>query len=89
MLVLSDDDFAKLGIDRRNRDRVAKERLAQAALVQEPPRSRRVDDAQPMFDQSSPSLGHGALDPVSGVAALLLAVVAIVLSLRRTGTDVR
>jgi Ca-activated chloride channel family protein len=80
MVVLSDGDFLKHGIERNNQKRVAAERTAQAARVNQPAVTRRVDAQQPMFGNGggrSHSLGGGgAIDPISGTIALTLAAAA-------------
>lgn len=73
MLVLADADFDRLGIDRRNRERVSREREAQAVRAASPVRDRRVDASSPAFSSPAPSVGGGALDPFSVVAMLSLA----------------
>jgi Ca-activated chloride channel family protein len=84
MVVLADETHQARGIERRNRDRVALERQAQAARAAQPAPSYRVDQpapgAPPMFDRPAPSLGggsgesrgSGAIDPVSAGLAVLL-----------------
>ena len=65
------------GIERRNRERVAVERQAQAARAAQPAPSYHVDrQSQPMFNQPAPSAGGsrggGAFDPLTaGLAAAL------------------
>lgn len=59
MVLLSDEAFAKRGIDRRNQTRVAEERRAQALRSSQPIKNYRVDQTAPMFPQNAPSLGHG------------------------------
>lgn len=88
MVVLSEEAFTRHGIGRANRDRVAIERQAKAQRESRPVVSRRVDAAQPMFDQAAPTLsgggggsGGGALDP--GMATLALLVAACVYFLSR------
>lgn len=76
MLVLADDAFHRHGIERKNRERVLRERSAQAARASSPaPTSRRVDQAQPFTPSTAPSIsggaGGGALPPL--VAILLAA----------------
>jgi len=68
MVVLTDETFERLGIDRRNRERIERER---AARTQRGGRThaRRVDTASPMFNHRSPSLGGGAFDPLSALGA--------------------
>jgi Ca-activated chloride channel homolog len=74
MLVLSDEGFTRHGIERRNRERVAVERQAQAVRAAAPPRDRRVDAAQPAFPGRVPRVnGGGAVDPLSAVVAVTLA----------------
>jgi len=76
MLLLSDDGFERHGLERQNRERVAIERKAQSVRAKQAPVNRRVDQSQPMFHEPAPSRrGAGAIDPLSGVLALLLAVV--------------
>jgi Ca-activated chloride channel family protein len=70
MLVLSDTDFERHGIERNNRERVAVEQNAQAQRIQQPIASNRIDQSQPMFNHPTPRAGGGALDPLS---ALLIA----------------
>ncbi len=75
MVVLDDASFAKRGIGRRNQQRLAVERQAQAARAAQPARDARVDQAQPAFQRPAHSLGGGsgggALDRGSVVALLL------------------
>ena len=69
--------FVQLGIERRNRDRVAVEAAAAAKRaaqpVAQPVAQRRVDQAQPLFQGTRPSHGGGA--GAIGPAALLLMLV--------------
>ena len=78
MVALSDADFARAGVDRRNRDRTAIEHVAQDAQAGAPPVARRVDAPSPAFQHRAPSLGGGgAVDPVSGALALGLGALAL------------
>jgi len=77
MVVLSDGSFESRGIERRNRDRVAKERQAQAVRASAPARQTRVDRETPAFKHRAPRIGGGAIDPLSlgligGLAGLAL-----------------
>ncbi|MBW2274278.1 MAG: VWA domain-containing protein [Deltaproteobacteria bacterium] len=81
MLVLGDESFARHGIERRNRERVAREHTAQAQRSQQPAQNRRVDRNKPMFDLPTPSVGGGAIDPVSG--GLVLGLAGLALGARR------
>jgi Ca-activated chloride channel homolog len=89
MVVLADESFQARGIERRNRERVALERQAQAARAAQPAPSHRVDQAQPMFNQPAPSVGGqsrggGAFDPLgAGLAVAMSAVVLLGLRRRR------
>lgn len=87
MLVLSDEAFARHGIERRNQARVATEREAQARRAGQPVQGYRVDRDRPMFDWPAPSLGGGALDPIGGALALGLGALALAStrSARRAG----
>jgi Ca-activated chloride channel family protein len=83
MVVLTDESFAARGIERRNRERVAIERAAQAVRATQPAASARVDQHQPMFNGTAPSAGSngaGGLDPVAAV--ITLAVAGLTFSLR-------
>jgi Ca-activated chloride channel family protein len=73
MLVLDDDDFARHGIGRTNQARVAREREAQAIRAASPARDRRVDQSNPAFSSPAPSVGGGAIDPISAFILLSLA----------------
>jgi Ca-activated chloride channel family protein len=73
MVVVNDEVFAQLGIERRNRHRVAVEAEAAEKRATQPVAQRRVDQAQPMFQGQRPSHGGGA--GAIGPAALLLMLV--------------
>jgi Ca-activated chloride channel family protein len=77
MIVLSDAAFQRHGIERRNQRRTAIEHQAQAQRHSQPVRNHRVDRKQPMFDLPAPGIGGGAIDPLSGAAALGLAALAV------------
>ena len=82
MVVLSDRAFEQRGIQRRNRDRVAAERAAQAQRAAQPVAvNYRADRQQPMFEgRKAPRVGGGAIDPFS---ASLLGLMALGLAARR------
>jgi Ca-activated chloride channel family protein len=67
MVVVRQEVYAQLGIERRNQTRLAAESQAQAARAAQPVAERRVDQAQPMFQANRPSFGGGAgaIDPLS------------------------
>ena len=71
MVALSDESFASRGIERRNRDRVRRERQARTVRAGRPPQSSRVDQSRPMFQHSAPGAnGLGAIDPLTGAIAV-------------------
>lgn len=65
MIVLPEERFEELGINRLNRDRIEKEQLARQERALKGVRDNRVDHSQPMY--SSPRAGHanggGAFGP--------------------------
>ena len=90
MVVVRDEVFQRLGIERRNAKRSELERAARAEREQQA-QQRRVDQAQPMFSGSPPRLaggggGAGALSPWQ-VVLMALATVAV-LAARRRGREV-
>jgi Ca-activated chloride channel family protein len=69
MLVVSEERFARHGIARGNRARVAIEHAAQTHRAQRAVPSRRVDIQQPMYSKPRPSHGGGSFD---GLTLLML-----------------
>ena len=70
-----DEAFDDYGIDRRNRRRTEIEHQAQSQRRAQPVRNNRVDHQQPMFQHNAPrgfGNGGGAIDPITGCAALVL-----------------
>ena len=67
MIILEEDVYKELGIDRNNKKRLEKERAARQSRSSVPIRNRRVDTHQPMFSNNRPTFagGVGALDPIS------------------------
>jgi Ca-activated chloride channel family protein len=65
MIVLHDERFDELGIDRLNRARVEKELLARQERSIQAVRDNRMDQNQPMYSQPRASHGNGggAFDP--------------------------
>jgi Ca-activated chloride channel family protein len=64
MVVVPDQVFDELGIERRNRSRRAIEEAAEQLRATRPAVSRRVDGQQPMYSSNRAShSGGGALDP--------------------------
>jgi len=60
MVVVSEERFKELGIDRKNKGRVQKERGAREVRWQGQPKDPRADTTQPMFPgASSPHVGSG------------------------------
>ncbi|MBK1622440.1 VIT and vWA domain-containing protein [Afifella marina] len=90
MLVVRDERFEELAIDRTNRDRLAVEDTARQKRTSAPAQSTRVDTQAPMFDAPRPSHsgggsgGSGAI----GLPGLILAILVLcgTLRLRRRET---
>ena len=86
MVALSDQAFETHGIERRNQQRVRRERQAQAVRAGRPPQTARVDQSRPMFQHAAPSprgRGSGAIDPVTGAIALGVGLLAVATRRRR------
>ena len=83
MVALDDATCAERGLERRNRARVAQERQAQTQRAQQPARPTRVDNNKPTFKHRAPSIGGGAIDPLSAAMALALAALTLGAFLRR------
>jgi Ca-activated chloride channel family protein len=74
MVVVREEIFDALGIERSNRDRLAMEEAARQLRAQRPPVSRRADGQQPMYSTNRPGhSGGGALGPWSSLLLLPLA----------------
>jgi Ca-activated chloride channel family protein len=78
MVVVRDEVFAQLGIDRTNQARLAVETAAREQRAQQPVAVKRVDQAQPMFKGKQPSYsgsrgggGGGAIGPL-GLALMIV-----------------
>jgi Ca-activated chloride channel family protein len=70
MIVLSDGDFTKRGIERTNAQRIAVEEKARSSRGG--PASNRVDAGRPMFNgPAATTRGGGALDPITAMLALI------------------
>ncbi len=73
MVVVREERFGELGVDRNNRDRVERERQARTVRVGQAPRDTRADSAEPMYPgRGSGGLGSGAVGP--GFFGLLAAL---------------
>lgn len=73
MVVVEEEVFQQLGIDRSNKRRLEREYANREKRAARPIRQRRVDTQQPMFRHNRPTMnvfsgGAGALDPVSLLA---------------------
>ena len=81
MIVVADDVFQQLGINRNNQARVLTEQAAREQRQQQPVQTNRVDQAQPMFNKPSAGLssGGGAIGPWA-----LLLIVLVGLSVYRS-----
>jgi len=67
MVVVEEEVFTKLGIDRKNKQRTEIEKNARAKRLTSKTASSRVDTSNPMFSGSRPTVqgGAGAVDPIS------------------------
>ena len=81
MVVVRDEVFKQLGIDRRNRDRLQREHKARQERAAKPVTSRRVDSNQPMFKHNRPTTrssgGAGSFDLLGLLFLLPLVYVAL------------
>lgn len=85
MLVVRDEVFDTLGIERKNRVRLEKEWQAQQQRTQQSVQSSRADSQQPMFTGSRATYsGSGAMDGWM----LLLAFPLILIALRNSGKEI-
>ena len=87
MIVLRDEVFDAMNIERRNRDRVTEERDARANRATRSPVSRRVDEVQPMFNQPRPSAGGNGGGSMG--VALLAGLFVLALFRRRTQSSTK
>lgn len=72
MLVLNDEELEGAGIQRRNYDRVQRERAAQQQRASRPVRNHRVDNGGTFNNQRAPGIGTGPVGPLFiGVIAWL------------------
>ena len=72
MIVVREERFEELGIDRRNQRRVATERAARETRAQQPAVQTRADRSKPMFgDRRAHDFGGGGAG-ASGPAFLVL-----------------
>lgn len=87
MVVVREDVFDRLGIDRSNKKRLEAEKAAQQQRAQQAVVPNRADKQKPMFNSNRPSYsggsGGGALDPWTMLVLLPLVWLAVV-NRRRT-----
>ncbi|MEH6471630.1 MAG: VWA domain-containing protein [Halopseudomonas sp.] len=75
LLVVEEEVFQQLGIERKNQQRVAREDNARQQREQRKQvKDTRADQQQPMFKNNRPSFGGGAVDP--SIMVLLTALLA-------------
>jgi Ca-activated chloride channel family protein len=84
MLVVREEVFQQLNIDRSNQKRVEKEQKAREQRAQEQAKNTRVDQQQPMFNQSRPTLGGGNGGGASDVWMILGLMLLLGTRLRKT-----
>lgn len=82
MVVVREDVFDRLGIDRSNKKRLEAEKAAQQQRAQQAVVPNRADKQKPMFNSNRPSYsggsGGGALDPWTMLVLLPLVWLAVV-----------
>jgi len=76
MLVVTDEQFQQLGINRNNQARVLTEQAAREQRQQQPVQTNRVDQSQPMFNKPSAGLGSGG-GAIGPWALLLIAIMGL------------
>lgn len=64
MIVLSDEELEGAGIQRRNYDRVQRERAAQQQRASQSARNHRVDNGGTFNNQRAPGIGTGPVGPL-------------------------
>ncbi|MDM7859230.1 VIT and VWA domain-containing protein [Alteromonas sp. ASW11-36] len=74
MLVVEDDVFDALGIDRRNSERIAREQRARENRANNPLSNTRVDADKPMFDQPRATYANGSGGSL-GIGLVLFVVI--------------
>lgn len=87
MVVVREEVFQQLGMDRRNAARSQAERRAREQRMQQQPQSPRVDQAAPMFNGNRAThsgRGAGAISPWEVVMMLIGAWVILILQRRGT-----
>ena len=91
MVVVREDVFDRLGIDRSNKKRLEVENAAQQQRAQQAAVANRVDKQKPMFNSNRPSYGGssggGALDPWTMLVLLPLVWLAAVSRRRKAGVN--
>lgn len=73
MIVLDDAAFSRRGIERRNQDRIEREKQAQSRRATRAAVNYRSDSKRPAFPGRAPGVGGGgAIDPFSAILMLLV-----------------
>ncbi len=81
MVVVADQVFESLGIEQKNKQRLAREKQAQQQRMQAPVTQHRVDTQQPMFSSARPAFSGGGS---MGAGILILLVSLVLLRLAKT-----
>ncbi len=72
MIVLNDEELEGAGIQRRNYERVQRERAAQQQRASQPARNHRVDNGNTFNNRRAPGIGTGPVGPLFiGIVAWL------------------
>jgi len=82
MLVVSEERFKELGIERVNQKRLETEQAAQQNRASRPAQDRRVDQAKPISNSSAASLGAGGAMNIGLLFALSILMLGIRLAKR-------
>ena len=78
LLVVEEDVFQQLGIERKNQSRVLKEQSAREVKQNKPVTPTRVDNSQPMFSQPAPTHSGGGSGGSINILVLLSMILLVV-----------
>jgi Ca-activated chloride channel family protein len=78
LLVVEEDVFQQLGIERKNQSRVLKEQSAREVKQNKPVKPSRADNSQPMFSQPAPTHSGGGSGGSINILVLLSMILLVV-----------